>query len=172
MHANTPSADRQSPPRRRSLFLPGFAVGFVLLTALTCAGGLYAAGLDTGGIAQLRGRSAAGWTPPPAPLVALVEETAVTVESETAGDDAFRPGDLLRNITSSRVNIRESPGYLGKPPEDVVAQAVPGEGVEIVDGPQVADGLTWWYVRLSGESGAVEGWMAEATASGVQILGQ
>ena len=81
---------------------------------------------------------------------------------------AFRTGDQARNITSSVVNIRRTPGHLGKPAGDIVAQALPGDTVTIVKGPSVADNLTWWYVRY----GAAEGWMAQATASGVQILGR
>jgi hypothetical protein len=157
--------------RRRSLFLPGFALGFLLLTAITCAGSLFAAGLDTGSIADLRGRAAVAWTPPPPLIIAPVQEPSAPAETEQSGDFAFRTGDRPRNITSSLVNVRAVPGYLGKPPQDIVAQAVPGQVVEILDGPQVADGLIWWYVRLSTPSGEAEGWMAEATGSGVQILG-
>ena len=48
----------------------------------------------------------------------------------------------------------------------------PGERVTILGGPESQDGLRWWQVRYqgSGASAPVEGWVAESTASGVQIL--
>ena len=173
MQANAPSTDSQShPARRRSLFLPGFVLGFVILTALSCGGGLYAIGLDTGAIAELRGLSAAVWTPPPVSTSLPAEEQPGAVDGNPAGDYTFVSGNLPRNITSSLVNIRSSPGYLGKAANDVVTQVVPGEQVKIIDGPRIADGMTWWYVQLLSSSDPIEGWMAEATASGVQILGE
>jgi hypothetical protein len=173
MQANAPSTDSQSHSvRRRSLFLPGFVLGFVMLTALSCGGGLYAIGLDTGAIAELRGQSAAGWTPPPTPISLPTEEQPGVVDGNPAGDFTFVSGNRARNITSSLVNVRSSPGYLGKAANDVVTQVVPGEQVKIVDGPRIADRMTWWYVQLLSPSDSTEGWIAEATASGVQILGE
>ena len=56
---------------------------------------------------------------------------------------------------------------------DVVAQVYPGETVEILGDSAAVDGLAWWRVRYVGRDGAVvEGWIAEATAGGVQILGE
>lgn len=167
-----PSDDGRNGPgqrrRRRSLFPAGFALGILLMASVSCGGGLYAAGIDANRFAELRGASTA-WTPPPTPVVLPTQQAP----TDGPGADAlYRPGDRPRNVTASFVNIRAAPGYLGKPPDDVVAQAAPGQAVEIVDGPQTSDGLTWWYVRLAQSADAVEGWMAEATAGGVQILGQ
>ncbi len=157
--------------RRRSLFLPGFVLGFLVLTALTCGGSLYAAGIDGGRLAVLRNGGAV-WTPPPTPLATIVEQPPTATDQWTS-DATFRRGERPRNVTASQVNVRSSPGYLGKPSGDVIAQAAPGDQVEIVEGPETADGLVWWLVRLQQEDGgSTEGWMAEATASGVQILGE
>jgi hypothetical protein len=154
-----------APNRARNLFWPGFALGFLLLAALSCSAVVFLSGLDD--LVELR-TAGMVWTPPP-----LVVATPVLTPEAGIGDanppgGAFRAGDEARNVTSSVVNIRRTPGHLGKPLGDIVAQAQPGEVVTIVEGPEAADNLTWWYVRY----GAAEGWMAEATASGVQILGK
>ncbi len=168
-----PSVPAESQPRsrRRSYFVPGFALGFLLLAALSCSSALYAAGIDATRLAELRGGSTA-WTPPPTPISLTLRQPSPDTGELATGAYAFRPGDRPLNMTSSLVNIRTSPGYLGKSAGDVVAQATPGQQVEILDGPQSADGLTWWYVQLVSETGTQPGWIAEATASGVQILGQ
>lgn len=166
------SPDNQTAPEhRRSFFLPGFVLGFLILAVLSCSGALFAAGIDAGKITQLRDNSLVAWTAPPTPVPSQVEVAPQRSESESTVDDAYLPGDRPRNITSSLVNIRSSPGYLGKPAQDVVAQAVPGQEVEILGGPETVDGLEWWRVRLATTEATVEGWIAEATASGVQILG-
>lgn len=164
-----PSTPNQSPQKRRSLFLVGLAVGFLLLATVSCTAGLYAVGIDANRLAELRGASSA-WTPPPTPFSLATLEPAD--DDLTAVDGLYAPGDRPRNVTASLVNIRSSPGYLGKPPSDVIAQVTPGQEVEILDGPQSADGLIWWHVRLLPPTGVADGWIAEATASGVQILGQ
>lgn len=163
-NSTTPHA---SPPNRaRNLFWPGFALGFLLIAALSCSAMLLLSGL--GNLGELRSAGAV-WTPPPLAVAtpAPTLESGIGSESEPAVGE-YRTGDQARNITTSVVNIRRTPGHLGKPAGDIVAQALPGDTVTIVKGPSVADNLTWWYVRY----GAAEGWMAQATASGVQILGR
>jgi hypothetical protein len=82
-------------------------------------------------------------------------------------------GDSLRNVTPSRVNIRRVPGYLSKPEGDVIAQIGPDESVELLGGRAIADNLAWYYIRYRTPGGqVVDGWIADATASGVQILGR
>ena len=172
MQLESPAPTEPTPPanrRVRSLYIPGFVLGFLLLSAITCGGSLYAAGIDAGRIAELRSDSTV-WTPPPTPTLNPVA-VATPVAGDTTSDHTFVAGDVPRNITSSLVNIRSSPGYLGKASDDVVAQVVPGQQVEILDGPQSGDGLLWWHVRLMDEGRPAEGWIAEATGSGVQILG-
>ncbi len=170
---SSPVAQPTAPRRPRNWFWPGFAFGFLLLATLTCTASVFLTGLNRLDISDLGGQSAVAWTPPPvAPTVPAAAPEAET-SSDTAALGAYRPGEQVRNITSSLVNIRATPGYLGKPAGDVVAQAMPGDAVEIVDGPAIVDNLTWWRVRpLAPGAGAVEGWMAEATASGVQIMGK
>jgi hypothetical protein len=81
----------------------------------------------------------------------------------------FVPGDRLR--TTTLVRLRRSPGYLGKGPEDIIADIAPAvEGV-IVAGPAEKDGLIWWQVQITARDGSIlAGWMAEATAEGEVLL--
>jgi hypothetical protein len=164
------TSDQTPHRRRRSLFLPGFALGFLLLATLSCGGALYAAGIDTSRLAELR--DGAAWTPPPTPVQLVPQQTDIVTDQTLDDAGVFRPGEQPRNVTASLVNVRTSPGYLGKPPADVIAQLTPGQQVEILEGPQSADGLTWWRVRPLPPTDPAEGWIAEATASGVQILGE
>lgn len=131
-----------------------------------------ASGLNRASLAELQG-SGPAWTPPP------VTPTPETIDQVNAnGADAisgmtFTPGDEVRNITGSRVNIRSTAGYLAKPGNDVIAQIPPGERVEILGPSAEVDGLIWWQIAYPAPDGrTVEGWVAEATASGVTILGE
>lgn len=152
----------------RGRFWAGFAVGFALLTLVSCSGVALTLGFGRLSLAELRGDGTV-WTPPtliPTPEApALVEGTSV--EGVTTGG-RFAAGSSARNITSTRVNVRRTPGHLGKPEGDVLAQIAPGEQVEILGETAQASNLTWYRVLYGG----VEGWVAESTASGVQILGE
>jgi hypothetical protein len=167
-----PPAPPVSNQTKRSRFWPGFAIGLLLMAMLTCGGTATVLGLDRISLADIQGSDPL-WTPP---AVTPTPQPAANVSEETAGESvtegSFQPGAVVRNVTNSRVNIRATPGHLGKPAEDVLAQAQPGESMEIIGGPEQADNLTWWRIRHAAADGrTVEGWMAEATSSGVVILG-
>lgn len=114
----------------------------------------------------------AAWTPPP--VTATPAATTPAQQTAPPVDGAlFSPGDSAVNVATSRVNIRRTPGYLGKGANDIIAQMQPGDTLQITEGPVSADNLQWWriiYTRPGGS--AMEGWVAEATASGVTILGE
>lgn len=135
----------------------------------SCGGAVAFVGLDPFSLADLQATGPL-WTPPPLPEVPAVAEAPAneTAGEEPSGSEAsrFQPGVQARNVTSTRVNIRQEPGYLSKPASDVIAQMEAGDTVEIIGWPRNADGLVWWPIRF----GTTEGWVAEATASGVQIL--
>ena len=116
--------------------------------------------------------SGAVWTPPP--LTAPAPAADAPVAAPVAGvSDRFAAGAAVRNVTNSRVNIRTSPGYLGKPAGDILGQVAPGAEMIVLGDSAQADNLVWWRIRtVDPAAGAIEGWVAEATASGVQILGQ
>jgi len=165
----SPDAPRTPRPTRRSLFWPGFAAAFLLLSLLSCGGLAMSFGLNRLDLAALQD-SGPVWTPPPA--TPTIEPVAVPAGEERiveATGGAFQVGEQARNVTGDRVNIRRTPGHLGKvAAQDIVAQVAPGDSVQIVGGRALQDNLIWWLVSYNG----VEGWMAEATASGVQILGR
>lgn len=161
-------------PRRRlrNLFWPGFLAGFLLLSIASCGGMVLATGINRIDLADLQNDGQV-WTPPqvtPTPVVTPAPANEPVV-GESGG--AFTLGQQLFNVTSSQVNIRALPGYLSKPAGDIIGQVPPGAVVEIIGGRAFADGLTWWFIRYTAPDGAaIDGWIAEATASGVQILGQ
>jgi len=159
------------PKPTRSFFWLAFAIGFVLLAAVSCGSVAMLVGLDSITLADLQSSDPV-WTPPPMPTSLPVDTTAPAGVSSDANTQPGRlqPGSQARNAASSPVNIRRTPGYLGKSDDDIVTQMVMGATVTILDLPQTADQLTWWRIRYDSPAGPVEGWVAESTASGVVIL--
>jgi hypothetical protein len=144
----------------------------MLLAGMSCGGAVIATGITRLNLADLQDGGTA-WTPPPVTATPVVVEQAPADGGVQDSGGIYQAGDVVRNITSSNVNIRATAGYLGKADGDVVAQVRPGEALQIVGERAVADNLTWWRIRYQPASGGVvEGWVAEATASGVQILGR
>lgn len=143
------------------------------MTGVSCAGLAMVLGLNEAALLEIQSSGERAWIPPTS--LPTVAQPAVEVERNIRVDNefAFRIGDSGRNVTQSRVNIRQSPGHLGKPENDVIAQAQPGDVFAITDGPEESDNLRWWRIRFTTTAGTViEGWMAEATASGVTIMGR
>ena len=163
-----PTAARRS---RRTLFWPGFALGFALLALASCSGLAIALGLTQLSLAEIQGNGTV-WTPPPY-TPAPTPLPAADVADGPAVSTRFAPEQIVRNLTNSRVNVRATPGYLSKSDGDVIG-ILPPDGTAMVLGEsQLADNLVWWRVRATVADGrALDGWVAEATASGVQILGQ
>ncbi len=83
-------------------------------------------------------------------------------------DDTFQVGDAV--ITTNYVRVRRTPGYVGKDEADVVKDVLPDTVGIVRGGPQAADDLTWWLVRLDAQGASVDGWAAEVAPSGVQLL--
>ncbi|MCB0200458.1 MAG: hypothetical protein KDI03_10350, partial [Anaerolineae bacterium] len=81
----------------------------------------------------------------------------------------FQKGETV--VAMQSLSLRKSAGYLDKPASDVIYEIPVGSKVTILDGPQAANGLTWWGIRFVSEHGnRFDGWVAEATASGTQML--
>jgi hypothetical protein len=174
---NTSSSSHPMPAvkprlRRPSWFWPGFAAGFLLLSILSCGGLVMATGLNRLDLADIQGNGVV-WTPPAVTPTATPDAADVADQATSVTGGAFQLRDTVRNVTSSRVNIRQTPGHLGKSDSDIVAQLQPDDTMQIVAGPAPADNLTWWLIQYQADDGRlVEGWVAEATGSGVQILGR
>jgi nitrous oxidase accessory protein NosD len=60
-------------------------------------------------------------------------------------------------------NVRSEPGSSSK----VIGMVQPGEILQITDGPQCADGYTWWYIH---SADGLDGWTAEGDAGGYWIV--
>ncbi len=158
-------ANARSRRGNRGRYWLGFVLGFALIALVSCGGVAMALGFNGETLAQLRSDGTA-WTPPtliPTPPAAEPGSTPLAPV-----DGRFGEGQTVLNVTGSRVNLRQTPGHLGKSSSDVLAQLEPGAAVLILGDTAVADNLTWWRVRFRD----LEGWVAEATASGVTILGQ
>lgn len=81
----------------------------------------------------------------------------------------FRKGSRLRVL--SYVNLRRTPGYVGKGPEDRVAELAPGQFVQVTeDASSQADGLIWWRVQVMDVQPNAIGWMAQNGPDGVALL--
>ncbi len=167
IHKMSNEPPMSSQPKSRNLYLPGFVIGFTLFALVSCGGAALMMGVNPVELANL-GNSGPVWTPPPLPTATSTPTVDEAASAPTPVLVAtFRVGQSVRNITNSKVNVRREPGYLGKPGDDVILQIQPGDTVTILEGPTAADGLVWWRIDVNG----VAGWVAEATASGVQILG-
>ena len=85
---------------------------------------------------------------------------------QPGADQPFLPGDSARNVSGGSVNLRRTPGYLNKPPGDVITVIEADAVVTVQRGPQLEDGLRWWHVR----AGDAEGWMAERSSQGLVLM--
>lgn len=73
----------------------------------------------------------------------------------------FQPGQTV--YAQTVVNVRQSPGYRQKPPDDVLGQLAVGAAATVTAAPVTQDGLTWWPLQATLTDGRnVEGWAAEA----------
>jgi LysM repeat protein len=70
-------------------------------------------------------------------------------------------------VVTTRLNVRQSPGYLGKAAGDVVAELPQGTVVTIAQGPTLRDRSAWWAVTVAG---VIRGWAAEWSTSGARLL--
>lgn len=83
----------------------------------------------------------------------------------------FRAGTRLK--VETYLNLRRTPGYLGKPPEDRVAELEPGRVVVVTDDGVVhADGLVWWRVQVEGSAPPVVGWIAQFGPDGAALVSE
>lgn len=90
------------------------------------------------------------------------------VVNDTGGDVAgtFKLGDSVR--TTTVVRMRRSPGTVGKPTNDIIAELPANSVGTVLAGPRPLDGLTWWQLRIT--NSGQEGWAAEKLATGDTLL--
>lgn len=132
------------------------AIWFVPLLLLVSAGSLWAYRQNSTG--------------PVAPLISFVRNTPTTSPSRTPRPTLPLPSatpsttptspPILRadsfavvtNTGKAPLNMRASPSRKAA----LVAKLSPGKRVKILEGPRIAEGITWW--RVEGEQG--KGWAA------------
>ncbi len=87
----------------------------------------------------------------------------------SGGSSQFAPGDLA--LTADYVNLRRSPGIVGKDPEDVIGLLPPGRVVTVLNAPTEADGLRWLYIGGILQSGGdARGYVAETVPGGGPLM--
>lgn len=144
----------------------------MLLAFASCGGAAALIGFDDLSFADFQSTGPV-WTPPAVPTAQMTAADSGDADNNPTPTPSsrFQPGGRAENATASRVNIRRAPGYLNKPDGDVLAQMQPGETVEILGWSRSVDNLIWWPIRYQSVDGTtVDGWIAESTESGVQIL--
>lgn len=128
---------------------------------------------------RLRGSSSGlsvdGWVAERTPADVLLLEAVTTSQSDLMPPQSV-PGAGMASSAADRpasattldyVRIRKSPGFVGKPNDDILGQIDPGIEVEILAGPESKDALTWWQVAVSP---ALAGWVAENSPAGIKLL--
>jgi hypothetical protein len=92
-----------------------------------------------------------------------------TGTSTPAGGGKFQRGSRL--FTTTFVNLRHTPGYVGKTADDIAVEIPYGQPLTVEDGAQRVDDLTWWRVSYtSPEQQKFGGWAAESSPSGQELL--
>lgn len=96
---------------------------------------------------------------PPEPLLAAV---LYLPKGNPVDVLAFRIGDAYRLLpVAGRVNLRATPDRFA----GVVQSLKPGDVFQIIAGPLLAGGLTWWQVQIPAENDQpLEGWLVEDPA--------
>lgn len=176
----------------RSLFWPGFILGLLIMTSISCLGAATVLGVNASTLVDIQDDGEPAWAPAPTAdpdsnQSASNESTSnqsasnqstsnQSTGAQSAGNTAeytFQINDSAQNITAGLVNIRRTPGYRSKESNDILAQVQSGDVFAIIDGPQEVDSLLWWKIRYQTASNAtINGWMAEATAGGLTIMGR
>lgn len=83
--------------------------------------------------------------------------------------DAIKVGGLVRTL--DLVRMRQTPGIVGKPEGDILADVPMNTVLTVIDGPTAVDTLTWWKARGTvGDLGELAGWMAELAPNGIRLL--
>jgi hypothetical protein len=79
-------------------------------------------------------------------------------------------GEFVRSTTL--LNTRRTPGYIGKPSEDIVVEVDPTQLLQVVsDQYRIVDNLVWWHMRLhQGDMSGEQVWVAETSPSSGGLL--
>lgn len=87
---------------------------------------------------------------------------------------SFVPGQTVRNsydADKNLINLRRTPGYVGKPASDILANLPRAATLTILGAATTVDKLNWWPVRYTDKANRVyTGWVAQTTRTGYAIL--
>ena len=143
----------------RGRFWLGFGVGLALVMLVACGVAYLVTQADVSFV------TGPAWTPPARPQDAPAAATAEAASTPTVAGIQVG-GQAMVSLEVNRANLRRSAGYLDKPGNDVLGTVPSGAILDVLAGPQAADGLQWWQVRYRGQVG----WMAETRAAGEPLL--
>jgi hypothetical protein len=120
---------------------------------------------------QLNSAEVTGWVAQAAfegtSLLASVKSSTGLSKSTISG--RFERGSQI--FTTAFVNLRRTPGYVGKTEDDIAVEIPYGQPVTVEDGAQRVDELTWWRVSYtSPQQQTFQGWVAESSPSGQELL--
>ncbi len=106
---------------------------------------------------------------------AVIEDLRLALQNEyrwrvpVVSPAPFQQGDLVE--TQDVVNIRRSPGYVGKSADDVLVGAPIQSRLRVLSGSaQVVDGLTWWNVQTQAINPTTTGWAAQTSPAGASLF--
>ncbi len=82
----------------------------------------------------------------------------------------FEVGNVIVNAYTDPLNVRRSPGYVGKDNSDIVAKLPRNAPMVIIEGPRQIDDLQWWRIAGAVANAGVDGWVAEIGPKGQRFL--
>jgi murein DD-endopeptidase MepM/ murein hydrolase activator NlpD len=83
----------------------------------------------------------------------------------------FATDNVVVNAYTDPLNVRRSPGYVGKDnSSDIIAKLPRNAPVVISEGPRSVDNLTWWRITGAAAGVALDGWVAEVGPKGQRFL--
>jgi murein DD-endopeptidase MepM/ murein hydrolase activator NlpD len=80
----------------------------------------------------------------------------------------FQIGDSVQTTTT--VNLRRTPGFNNKPANDILLGLPAATLATVASGPRAVDGLTWWQIRGTASGAAFDGWAADTSQNGQELL--
>jgi uncharacterized protein YgiM (DUF1202 family) len=117
--------------------------------------------VDTGGEVLTEGTAQEAATPTPAAVATdtptMIPTPTVAVTATLQPGTALAPGQPARVVAPAGLNMRDAASASG----NLLLQLGAGVRVTVLEGPQQADGFTWW--RVDDGQGNV-GWVAERDA--------
>jgi hypothetical protein len=106
------------------------------------------------------------WTPTPIAGAGMVLEEGTWLPCNDGPPSKLELGDtaMIEESSSFSIRLRGEPGLSGT----IIGSVVPGDLLEVTNGPACFDQLVWWEVRSLGTGDS--GWTAEGNTYGPWIL--